>query len=209
MTARCLSFCALLLAALLAGCVSRPTVAPPAVDWAGRAATLATWRDWSVRGRLAVKANAGGGQADFNWQQAADATRIRVQGPLGVGAFEIDWDADAISIRDRNGTVREQYRGADAAEQLLAARLGWVFPAPSTRWWLLGVPDPAYPADTTFADDGKLAVLVQNGWTVSYQRWMTVAGVVLPARLAAESPAARLRLALDSWQTGIAGGDFP
>ncbi len=188
-----------MLLALLSGCATRPAVTPLPIDWAARTAAVAGWTDWSARGRLALKSAAGSGQADFDWQQQGEASRIRVSGPFGAGAYEIGWDAQALSIKSRDGEFSERYAGADAAEQFLAARLGWAFPATSTRWWLLGLPDPASAATTEFAPDGRLASLVQNGWTVTYERYTDAAGVSMPGKVTAESARARLRLVVDRW----------
>ena len=189
----------LALTALVAGCASPPVAPPMAIDWAARSAAVTGWNEWSARGRLALKSAAGSGQADFDWQQAGEATSIRVSGPFGAGAYEIGWDREALSIRSRDGEFSERYAGADAAEQFLATRLGWAFPATSTRWWLLGLPDPDFTATTVFGADGRLAALTQNGWTVTYERYDDVAGVTMPGKVTAENERARLRLVVDRW----------
>ena len=73
-----------ILALVLAGCaVERPA---PSVDWSARAAQVSALPAWSARGRIAVRAESGGGQGDLRWSQSGEEARIRVSGPFGAGA---------------------------------------------------------------------------------------------------------------------------
>ena len=55
--------------------------------------------------------------------------------------------------------------------------------------------------EVTFSIDanGQLTGLEQNGWTVSYQRFIGKGDLLLPGKLGIEKANARLRLAIDSW----------
>ena len=183
---------------VLGGCSLRgpPPVTP---DWAAQRAQLLALDSWNLRGRVAVKAPAGGGQGDLQWQQQGEQTHLRVSGPFGAGVYEIRWDPASLSINSRNGELSRSWTGQDAAEQFLAEELGWSFPAISTRYWLLGVPDPGFPARETFSAEGRLAALDQNGWTITYERYVEVSSLSLPARIVLQNPRARLRLVIDRW----------
>lgn len=198
-----------LLALAAAGCALQPPAAPPAVDWPARATALAGLDGWQARGRIALKAEGRGGQGDLAWTQAGPDARIRVSGPFGAGAYEIRWTPAAVTVTSRDGEFSREWTGADAAEQFLAAQLGWSFPAVSTRWWLLGLPDPAHPAERTLAADGSLAALAQNGWNVRYERYVDAGGWPMPARLTVESDRARLRVVVDRWCLGSGCGAAP
>lgn len=186
---------------VLASCSLRGPERPvePTANWAERRAQLQSLPRWDLRGRIAVKADQGGGQGDIEWQQQGDATHIRVSGPFGAGAYEIRWDPASLSINSRNGEFSRSWPGQDAAQQFLTEQLGWAFPAVSTRYWLLGLPDPGFPAQETFAPDGRLAALDQNGWTVTYERYVQVASLAMPAKIVLVNPRARLRLVIDRW----------
>jgi outer membrane lipoprotein LolB len=188
-----------LLALLATGCALQPPAAPPAVDWAARGAALMELAGWQARGRIALKAEGRGGQGDLAWQQSGAQARIRVSGPFGAGAYDIRWDPAGLSVASRDGEFSRAWTGADAAEQFLAEQVGWSFPAVSTRWWLLALPDPEHPAEQTLAADGSLAELTQNGWTVRYERYVESGGWPMPARLTVESERARLRVVIDRW----------
>jgi outer membrane lipoprotein LolB len=182
---------------LLAGCTLQRPVPP--VDWQARTAQLAALESWQARGRIAVKSPDGGGQGDLLWRQEGESARIRVSGPFGAGAWEIRWDPALLTIAGRDGELTRAYTGPDAAEQFLTEQLGWSFPAMSVRYWLLGLPHPAFPAHETRGAAGELLELEQNGWNVRYQQYVRADGIPMPARLTAENELARLRLAVDRW----------
>jgi len=187
------------LAMLLAGCATRTPQPEALVDWPARDARLLLLDRWDLRGRIAVKADSGGGQGDLQWRQQGEATDIRVSGPFGAGAYAIRWDAQSLSVSSRDGEYVRSWSGRDAAEQFLAEQLGWSFPAVSSRYWLRGLPDPASPAKGTYAARGELVSLEQSGWTVTYGRYVEVANLLMPARIEMQNPRARLRLVIDRW----------
>ena len=184
--------------AFLAGCAA---LRPPAaeISWEQRRDRLLGLEQWQARGRIAVKSESGGGQGDLQWQQNGATSRIRVSGPFGAGAYEIRWDPATLTVTSRNGEFARAYSGPDAAEQFLAEQLGWSFPAASTRYWMLGVLDPAFPGEERRAADGGLAGLSQNGWSVTYDRFGEAIGLPMPAKLTLQSERARVRLVIDRW----------
>lgn len=188
-----------LAAVLLGGCTLRGPKAVPGVDWSQRRERLLALDAWQARGRIAVKAQSGGGQGNLEWQQQGEQARIRVSGPFGAGAYEIRWDPQTLTVTSRNGEFSRDYAGPDAAEQFLIEQLGWAFPAASTRYWLLGVPDPAFPAQETRAADGQLVALDQNGWAVTYERYTAQGNLPMPAKITLQNSRARVRLVIDRW----------
>jgi outer membrane lipoprotein LolB len=187
----------LMMTGLLSGCALRP--AAPEVSWDERRARLLELSAWQARGRIAVKSESGGGQGDLQWEQAGAASRIRLSGPFGAGAYEIRWDPQMLTIASRNGELSRTYTGPDSAEQFLTEQLGWAFPAASTRFWLLGVLDPGLAGEEHFAPDGRLAGLSQNGWSVTYDRFTEQGGLAVPAKIILQNDRARVRLVIDRW----------
>lgn len=187
----------LLTLTIVSACSLQRAEAPPA--GATPSADLLKLEAWEARGRIAIKSDTGGGQGDLRWEQEGAASSIRVSGPFGAGAWDIRWDPQSLSVTSKNGEFSRAYTGADAAEQFLTEQLGWAFPAVSTRYWLLGLPDPAYPAAHVLGLDGALAGFEQNGWSVSYERFVQQDGMRLPAKLTVENEQARLRLVIDRW----------
>ena len=88
-----------------------------------------------------------------------------------------------------------------AAHAELAARLGFDVPIASLRYWVLGVPDPAQPAEETLDEaQQRLATLVQDGWHIDYTDYTSAAGASLPARITLQREAVRVRLLVEDWQ---------
>ena len=185
---------------LVSACSSlQESRAPDNSEAAARIARLSALTDWSVEGRIAVKQSSGGGQGRISWQQAGDTTDIRLAGPLGAGAMNIHWVPDEVTVRGADLDVQHRYSGDDAAEKFLTEQLGWSFPAGSIRYWLLGIPNPAYPYQQQYSESGELISIQQLEWLVQYQRFALVDGRVLPAKLQVEGSDVRLRLVVDDW----------
>lgn len=191
---------AVLALVLLDGCTLLRPTAVVVPDWEARRARLLALDSWAIRGRIAVKAESGGGQGDLRWQQAGEAAQLRISGPFGAGTYDIRWDPMSLSIASRNGEFSRAWTGADAAEQFLAEQLGWRFPAASIRYWLLGLPDPALAAEQEFGAGGQLLAISQDDWTVRYERFAELEGMLMPTRLTALGPGTRVRLVVDRWE---------
>jgi outer membrane lipoprotein LolB len=184
----------------ISGCAALRSPPTTEISWTEREVRLLTLSDWHARGRIAVKGEAGGGQGDMQWQQHGQTSHIRVSGPFGAGAYEIRWEPALLTVTSRNGEFSRAYSGPDAAEQFLAEQLGWSFPAASTRYWMLGVLDPEAPGDEYRAPDGYLIGLSQNGWSVTYERFVQTAGMPMPAKLTLQNDRARVRMVIDRWE---------
>ncbi len=184
----------------LSGCASRPTVPGSGIDWESRAEDLAQLPDWEASGRIAVKSGSDGGQGNIRWVQQGPDVRIALRGPFGVGAWQIDWTDDDLVVTGKAGEVTLAYAGPDAVERFLTDQLGWSFPARSTRYWILGVADPRYSSRAEFDADGWLVGLEQNGWVVSYDRFIEEQGRWVPRKIVMEHDQARVKLIVDQWR---------
>lgn len=202
----------LLCIGFLAGCALRPTAPVTPAARPGQRIQLLALPAWEARGRIAIKvtvpageADAGnsrpaGGQGSIRWVQSGDSARVRLSGPFGAGAYELQWDPGHVTVTTGNGTKRADYTGPDAAEQFVREQLGFSFPVASTRYWLLGLADPAMAGSETFDAAGRLAALNQQGWQIRYDDYVLRAGLWLPRKLVLENERGRLRLVLDDWQ---------
>ena len=189
-----------LLAVLMsaAGCtVVQPTGTPARKE---QFAGLLALEDWELRGRVAVKDSEDGGQAKINWRQTGERSRIRFSGPFGAGAYELLWEPGLVSVTGGSGGQSLEYRGAEAAENFLREQLGWSFPAGSTRYWVMGLPDPSSASSMTFDAAGLPAVITQSGWQISFDRFANYEGYDLPARLEMQNGDARVRMVISSWR---------
>jgi outer membrane lipoprotein LolB len=183
--------------ALLSACALQR---PQPIDWAARRADLAGWRDWDASGRIAVRSEHGGTQGDLAWAQRGEETRLRVNGPFGVGAYELRWNSSELTVIGKGGAFSRSYDGPESMNDFLAEQLGWPFPAASVRYWLLAVPDPVAPAaEEHFDEHGALSSIDQLGWSIGYEKFVLNGREWLPTRVTLASSKARVRLALDRW----------
>jgi outer membrane lipoprotein LolB len=181
----------------ISACTSLRPMQPP--EWANRQVALLAVDDWELRGRIAIKSDAEGGQAKLRWQQAGDSSFIHLAGPFGAGAYDLSWEPGRVSVADSGGEQSVEYRGPDAAEQFLHDQLGWSFPAGSARYWVMGLLDPAAPGDEQFDEEGVLLGITQHGWSINYERFSEYDGFALPTRVSMENGSTRLRIVISKW----------
>lgn len=187
----------LLSVALLAGCATtRQSVLLPELNsWEQRTMVLGGHTEWEFRGRIGVKAGDEGFNGKLRWIQDGESFSATVGGPIGIGTVRIEGDGRSVSLTDKDGARTE----LEDAELELQYRYGWTIPVESLRYWALGVPDPALPAETEFGDDGQLSKLKQRGWDVSITRYRDGGGQPMPNRLSVRSIDTTVRLVIDSW----------
>lgn len=184
---------------LLAGCVAAP---PPAsrLDGAAARELLAGLGAFGFEGRVAVVRGAEGSQASLSWAQQGEESTLRLSGPLGIGAMQVQAGPQGLSIHTARG---EQLQG-EAARQALGALAGMEPAFAALRHWVLGLPAPGSLASEVLDADGRLAALEQQGWRVSFDEYreqpLGRVRVALPRRLAATDGSLRLRLVIDRWR---------
>lgn len=185
---------------LLAGCATQSVVLPDHEESAAaRQERLLSLTHWEARGRVAIKSADTGGQGSLQWLQTGSAALIRLSGPFGAGAYEINWMPGQITVSSRGNEAALEYVGADAAERFLAEQVGWSFPVTSVRYWLLGLADPAAPAAEQVDARGRIQELQQSGWVVRYEDYAQSATTWLPRKLVIEGKQLRVRFVIDTW----------
>ena len=186
----------LMLVALLSGCVTpRSIELPDLPDWQTRKDLLVGVDEWEFAGRIGVSAGDEGFNGQLWWRQDGIVFRARISGPLGVGTVFINGDRRELTVTDRDGTVTELVD----AEVELRQMYGWTIPVTSLRFWALGIPDPASPADAEFSADGQLSKLRQQNWQVDFTQYREGGGQLMPRRLTAVSDDVKVRLVIDKW----------
>jgi outer membrane lipoprotein LolB len=164
-------------------------------DWDSRKRILTHTTRWEFSGRIGVSATNEGFNGKIWWWQRDEYYRARISGPLGVGSIQVDGDGDRITLTDEDGEVTKM----SDAEADLRQRYGWTIPLSSLRYWVLGVPDPARPAQLEFGAEGMLLSMQQGAWTVIVDQYAQGGGQLMPRRVVATSDDARVRLVVDNW----------
>lgn len=182
----------------------RPPDAHLQLLWQTHESTLLPIQHWELRGRLAVRTDARGGQASLTWKRDAAQHNIRLSGPLGRGMVQVTQDEKGAQLQDAEQRVFH----AASAEELLYRYTGWRLPLTNLDYWVRGVPVPSMPANRELDDAGRLKTLRQQGWEVLYQEYVRFDGHELPNRLTLtftpdqatpELPAMEVRLVIDRW----------
>jgi outer membrane lipoprotein LolB len=174
----------------LAACATTRTVAP-STQWEQRAGELQSASDWQLDGRAAVALGNQGWQATLTWGQTDNSAEVHLSGPFGIGALALKQTAEGLSL---NGAPP-----SDAVVSLVQEKLGFDLPIENLHYWLLGVPNPGLPFELSRNDQDRAKVLSQAGWSIAYDRYMPVAGDLLPARLVLTAGDVRVRIVIDHW----------
>ena len=186
----------LCLALLISGCASQRSIPlPPMADWDARQRVLADTDRFEFHGRIGVKAGSEGFNGKLWWWQRDADFRATIGGPLSIGTVRIAGYGTKFTLTDKDGNVVE----IEDAETDLQARYGWTLPVESLRYWALGIPDPASPAETNFGDDGLLSSIEQLDWRVEISQYREAGGQSMPRRLTATGNDTKVVLVIDDW----------
>jgi outer membrane lipoprotein LolB len=194
----------LLLITVVTGCaLPVPRPADPVLEqrWSEHLKAVEQIQSWDLRARFAVRSDEQGGQATLSWQRAPGRQSIQLNGPLGRGVVRIVQDAQGARLTDAE---RREFSAA-SAEELLRLYTGWQLPVANLDWWARGLPVPGSGARRELDEQGRLRVLRQQGWEISYSDYVQVESVGLPsrftlARAATEfAPELEVRFVIERW----------
>ena len=189
-----------MLSATLVACAPLPprTDTAAALDrQVAREALLARQTDWSFVGRIAVSQGNSGGSGRIEWRQHGEDFDIKLSAPITRQTWRLSKSAGQVVLEGLPGGAQQ---GNDA-EALLLEATGWRIPVAAMSAWARGARAGGVAA-LDFAADGLPATLRQAGWSVSYRDWSHGdPALPLPTKLFAEAGDARVRLAVEQWQT--------
>ena len=187
--------CLLILLAGCAGQPQRPSMKDPAQIWHAREKVLRGITHWDLRGRIAVRTEEDGFNANFAWRQWGGNYHIHLSGPFGVAALTLAGNAEGVALRSDGKTA---FHRGDAGA-LLLRQTGVRLPIDALRYWVRGIPQPGEKAEVSLDRRGRPKELKQSGWRVGYQRYVRERGVELPAKMVVENRRVRVRLVIDRW----------
>lgn len=185
------------LAVLGSACVAPPErPLMPGVDWLERREMLQEIEEFRMEGRLSLNTGRRGYSGTVSWEQNDDIVDFRFRGPFGFGGFRIHGDPEQLRVKT---TAGDELLLRDP-EREMTERFGWSLPVHSMRYWILGVPDPALPANEVPAADGPLESMEQGGWLLNYDSYSEAEGLLLPRRMDMERGEVRIRVMTDRWE---------
>jgi outer membrane lipoprotein LolB len=156
----------------------------------------AAQRTFQLRGRIAIRNANDGGSARFAWQQRGDTLDFELSAPLSNQTWRLTGAPGRYVLTDSKGVKRQH----SDAKQLIYDASGWNIPLAELSFWIRGARAEGSDADLAFNQSGRLTQLVQNGWSVSYERFVELPdGTRLPAKLAAKKADALVKVVVQSW----------
>ena len=181
---------------VLSACTSLEPERPAAPErsFAAHENRLRAITHWEMRGRIAVDTGSEARQGRFTWWQDGESLRVVIRGPLGTQAVQIDGDREALRLR-----ARRQTRTLSDPETQLSEMLGWWLPISSLPSWLLGLPDPRFPATSAVIDAELLRDLNQRAWRVSYTDYAQQGSTPIPAGITFTHAPLQLVVTVDEW----------
>ncbi|MEZ5539144.1 MAG: lipoprotein insertase outer membrane protein LolB [Pseudomonadales bacterium] len=186
----------LLLSALLTGCVTKPMATNGKPDLALQQ-RLTEIQRWDASGKLAVRSTNNSESARLQWLQNGEQFDIQLSGPAGLKATRIHGTPNDVNFEQG-----EQRVHAASVEELSQQLIGWPLPAAQLTWWLRGLPAPKpSPQKASYAAEGWLAELEQDGWTIHFSDPQQPAPrITLPGRIDATRGELRITLIIKTWQ---------
>jgi outer membrane lipoprotein LolB len=183
---------ALAVAALFGAC------APVALERAsGLGAPAAPQTSFDIAGRLSARHGSDALTANFRWRHASQRDELELASPLGQTVALLSGDASNVRLQAADGRVST----ASDWSALTAQGLGWPLPVDGLAFWIQGAPHPGSAFSTETGDDGRVALLRQDGWTIVYHAYTQAAAPDWrPARMTLSYPDVELRIAVDRWQ---------
>lgn len=185
---------------LLAACATPQLVrnkgdAAALAQQAARERQLADTNHWVLEGKLGVSNGRDAGSGAFTWTQDGDRYEFIFRLPITGKSYRLTGDPGGAEL---DGAEGGPLHGPDA-EALMRQALHWEVPLGELRAWVLGLRAQGEPAELSFGDDRLPSMLQQDGWTVTYPAWDTTRQPPLPAKVFAEKPPYKVRLAVQSW----------
>jgi outer membrane lipoprotein LolB len=183
---------AVLCLGLLSACATTPrtsvVVRPELVD------------AFDLTGRVNVRVENKGYPGRIHWQHSPASDELWLYSPVGSGVAHMRRDASGALLIASDG---KEYRAPDL--MLLTRKvLGWDLPLDGLQYWVRGLPWPALGTIEQQDDaNGRLKLLKQGAWQVTYLDWTPAGASGLPSKLDLSSEGLRVRLVVDDWKVDV------
>lgn len=199
MTAIRLPFFALIVATVfLSACQTAPMM-PTNVEQQRQ--LIQRMPSWRAEGKISVSMNGERHTASFDWQQRHSNYVIHLFGPFGQGSTWLRRTSKGVTLENAETGVRR----AANAELLMEETLGWHVPVSELQYWIRGIAAPKpTPTEEEVDERELLQSLEQQGWQVTFVRYESHEGWLLPAKLRAERESIEVTIVVQQWQLALA-----
>lgn len=151
---------------------------------------------FTVLGKASLSDGKRHAQISLCWQQMGEHYVINLYGPLGSGAVRLSkTDKPGIHYQDMRGEIRSY----GSAEKLLEKECGWRLPISGLEWWLRGLPRPEEAAIVVRDKAGLTTQIEQDGWTIEYLSYQSIAKKTYPHKVGLSFDKHRLKFVLREW----------
>jgi len=148
--------------------------------------------EFELTGRIAARYRDEASSGTLVWRHRAARDDVLLSSPFGQGLARITRDGEAVTLVTGDG---KRYTAADA-ETLTEQVLGFRLPLRGLTDWVRARPAADAPAQTAYAQDGRLLSLEQHGWRIEYTSYEGARPKVLKLNY----PGLELRLAISEWK---------
>jgi len=150
-------------------------------------------------GRVLVSGEGRAFSSGLRWKHDVTADELWLMSPVGQTLAHIAADNTGALLTTSD---QQEYR-AFSVESLTRRALGWALPLAELRFWVMAAPVPGEPAAVVTRDAaGRITVLEQNNWRVSYAYPDAPGPAALPRRLDLNRGEQHIRLVIDVWRSG-------
>ena len=189
----------LVIVLFISACATQPI--PPTQPPANSAinqkhlATLANIKAFALKGRLGVVTQKQGFSGGIDWQHQAITDNIDVFSPVGSKVAHIAKNPSGVTLTSQNG----HSVSAQDAESLTETALGFRLPLNGLSDWAVGRPNTSKIDAANWDETGRLTLLKQDGWDISYENYAATNGVYLPSKILLRSEKVNLKLLVEKW----------
>ena len=160
-----------------------------------RADALSLLTSWDMAGKLSMDDGADGGSGNLNWQVRDTESQMKFRGALGRGAWQLATGPGFAELQRSDGSL---VRSASVSE-LVETETGWHIPVDSLKWWVLGIAAPGVTERLDLDQQGRVQVMRQDGWDITFDRYRQFGEVELPGRMDAVRGEYRVKMAVSKW----------
>lgn len=172
----------------------------PEASWKQNSIKLNNLHSWQSEGRIAVSRNHEGESASFTWQQFPEQFFLKLFGPFGSGAMELEGTLvgphKQVTLKQGN-----KLSYAATAEDLLYQQVKWRVPISGLTYWAKGVPVPNHPIEKLILNpDGSINKVSQLGWEITYTKYNQFEDINLPTKMHLINHELEVKLAIRNWK---------